>query len=416
MYQNIFPNPATEALYREGLLGAHFDCFLNWMQARGYSRVTMRCHIQRVTYFGRYLQRRGIGSVHDLGGARGQKLLIDYQRYWKAKGYHNRNSGLRLYIRALEEAGALKAPPPKTSPLFYETKLYVTFLENQKGLSESTIRRHIHYIQEFLGFLGCQKDACTIPGFGITELDNFIKHVGPRLRRSSQQLVAGALRSFVRFLYQSGKISRDLSCLITSPRCYKLESLPRVLNWDEVEQILHSVDTSAGSGARAYAILRLLTTYGLRAGEAAHLKLEDIDWRRETLHIARQKTGRELVLPLIPQVAEALIEYLKRGRPSSKYREIFLLTRAPWTPVNSENIAYVVRRQICLAGLAPSRQGSHIIRHSFATHLMRQGATLKEIGDMLGHKTPESTHVYTKTATDNLREVALEVPGVPDEK
>ncbi len=415
MHQKIYSKPEAEAMHREGLLGDHFDCLLTWLDGQGYSLETMRCRILRVTHFGRYLEQKGVRSIHELEGAPGQKLLSDYQRYWKAKGHYHRNSDLRFYIRALEEAGVLKASPPTDSPMSHEIQTYVTFLRDQKGLSESTILSHVRCIEKFLEFLDCQKYAHTIPGFGITEVDNFIKHVGTRLRRTSQKSVAGILRSFVRFLYQSGEISRNLSYLITSPRCYQLEALPRLLNWDEVEQILQSVDVSVGSGVRAYAILTLLATYGLRAGEVAHLRLEDIDWRRESIHIARRKNGRDLRLPLVPQAAEAVIGYLKRRRPSSNYREVFLLTRAPWTPLDRQHIAYVVRRQIHLTGLAPSRHGAHIIRHSFATHLHCKGASLKEIGDMLGHKNPQSTRVYTKTAIDNLREAALEVPEVPDE-
>jgi site-specific recombinase XerD len=412
----IFPNAEIEAKHRNGLFGVHLDCFLNWMEEHGYSRKTMRSYACQVARLGRYLKKRGIRSIHELEEEPGQKLLISYQRYWKARGCYHRNFGPRLYFRALEDAGVFRASPPKNSHLFHETRLYAAFLENQKGLSESTVLRHIRYTEKFLEFIGCQKDVRTIPGFGIAELDNFIKQEGIRLGRTSQQLVAATLRSFVSFLYQSGKIGTDLSYFITSPRCYKLESLPRPLSWDDVGRLLRSVDLSTGSGVRACAILTLLISYGLRSGEVAHLRLEDIDWRRETIHIARQKTGRDLWLPLIPQAAEALIRYLKRGRPSSKYREVFLLARAPWTPINSQNIGQVVRRQIHLAGLTPSSQGAHIIRHSFATHLHRKGASLKEVGDMLGHRTPQSTHVYTKTATDHLRDVALEVPEVPDEK
>ncbi len=318
MCQNIFPNPEIETKHRKGLFGIHLDCFLNWMEKHGYSRKTTRSYACQVARLGRYLKEKGICSISELEEEPGQKLLISYQRYWKARGCYHRNFGSRLYFLALEEAGIFRASPPKDSHLFHEIRLYVTFLENQKGLSESTIRRHTRCIEKFLEFLGCQKDACTtIPGFGIAELDNFIKQEGIRQRRASQQLVAGALRSFVRFLYQSGKIGTDLSHLITSPRCYKLESLPRLLSWDDVERILQSVDLSTGSGTRVYAILTLLTTYGLRAGEVARLKLEDVDWRREIIHIARQKTGRDLWLPLIPQVAEAIIGHLKRGRPSS---------------------------------------------------------------------------------------------------
>jgi site-specific recombinase XerD len=398
------------------LFGDHLDCFLNWMEMHGYSWKTTKSYVCQVARLGRYLKKKGICSIGELEEEPGRKLLIDYKRYWKTRGCYHRNFGPRLYFLALEEAGVLSISPPKDSHLFHETKLYAAFLDSQKGLSESTILRHIRFTEKFLKFLGCQKDALTIPGFGIADLDNFIKHEGIRLGRTSQQLVAATLRGFVSFLYQSGKIGTDLSYFITSPRCYKLESLPRPLSWDDVGRLLQSVDLSTKSGARDCAILTLLISYGLRSGEVARLRLEDIDWRKETIHIARQKNGRDLWLPLIPQVAEALIRYLKHGRPSSKYREIFLLARAPWTPITGQDIGEVVRRKIQLTGLTPSSQGAHILRHSFATHLHRKGASLKEVGDMLGHKTPQSTHVYTKTATDHLRDVALEVPEVPDEK
>ena len=173
-----------------------------------------------------------------------------------------------------------------------------------------------------------------------------------------------------------------------------------------------SVDLSTKAGPQHYAILQLLTTYGLRAGEIAQLRLDNIDWRKETIHIAPGKTGKDLWLPLTAGVGKAILRYLKDRRPPSKYREIFLLTCAPWTPLKSGNIGYVVNRHIKLAGLNLPRGGPHLLRHSFATRLVRAGASLKEIGDLLGHRDPESTHTYTKTATERLREVALEMPEI----
>lgn len=185
-----------------------------------------------------------------------------------------------------------------------------------------------------------------------------------------------------------------------------------MLTWSEVQKILDSVDRSVKTGLQHYAVLILLATYGLRAGEVTHLKLEDINWREDTIHIPSRKMGKDLWLPLTPQVGKAILEYLKHGRPPSKYHNVFLLTRAPWTPLDRNNIAYVVNRHIQLAGLKPPRHGAHLLRHSFATHLIRAGVPLKHIGDMLGHRNPESTHIYTKTATEQLRQVALEVPEV----
>ena len=310
----------------------------------------------------------------------------------------------------LEEAGVLRNSDSSNSSLFYETQRYIDFLESQRGLCEGSIGNHTRWAEKFLEFLGCQKGISSLPTFEISDVDRFVEQEAVLLRRASQQTLTRVLRSFLRFLYQSGKLTSDLSYLVTNPRHYKLETLPRVLDWDEVQKVLGSVDRSTKTGRQHYAILALLTAYGLRAGEVARLKLEDIDWRKETIYIAPGKTGQDLRLPLIPQVGKAILAYLKRGRPSSKYREIFLLTKAPWTPFDRHNISYVVDRHIQLAGLSPSRRGSHLLRHSFATNLIRKGVRLKEIGDILGHRNSESTHLYTKTAVENLREVALEVP------
>jgi integrase/recombinase XerD len=342
----------------------------------------------------------------------GHEILAAYQQYWKTKGHWGRNHGLGLYIRALEDAGIIRRLAFNRCPLFPDTEQYISFLKSQKGLSKSTINYHTYWVQKFLQFLGLKIDGSLIPPFGIGDIDNFISQEGIHLKRTTQQILAYVLRGFTRFLYQSGRLSSDLSCLIASPRCYQMESLPQVLSWDEVNKVLHSVDLSTKIGLQHYAVLILLTTYGLRAGEVAHLKLEDIDWRRETIHISQKKTGRNLSLPLTPQVGKAILKYLKQVRPPSGHREIFLLTCAPWTPFTSSNVAYVARKYIKRAGLKPPHQGPHIIRHSFATHLIRGGVSLKEIGDMLGHHSLESTHIYTKTATENLREVALEVPEV----
>lgn len=412
MHNKFFRYHAIEAKHRGGLLGAYFDCFLARMQKHGYSKRTMRSYTQCVIQFGKYLHRRGIRSIDQLEGVVGQKLLVAYQHYRKDRGYWNGNSALRFYIRTLEEDGVLKSSAPRNSSLFHESKEYLNFLKDQRGFSEGTIQGHIYWVEKFLEFLKCQRDTSCLPSFGIADVDRFIEREAIRLQRTTKRLPIGHLRSFLRFLHQSEKITTDLSCLITPARCYKLESLPHVLNWGEVQKILDSVDLSMKTGLRDYAILVLLSTYGLRAGEVAQLKLEDIDWRKETIHITPRKMGKDLWLPLTPQVGKAILEYLKRGRPPSRYRKIFFLTRAPWTPVNKQNISYVVNRHIQLAGLNPPRHGAHLLRHSFATRLIRGGASLKEIGDMLGHQSPESTHIYTKTATEQLREVALEIPEV----
>jgi integrase len=163
-------------------------------------------------------------------------------------------------------------------------------------------------------------------------------------------------------------------------------------------------------GLRDYAILQLLASYGLRAGEVSRLRLDDIDWHAETLHIRHSKTGAHSLLPLLETVGEALVEYLRHGRPETDVREIFVRTRAPYVPM--VRIYSVVRQRIEAAGIMLSgKRGPHIFRHARAVSLLRASVPRKVIGDVLGHRSTESTVPYLKLATEDLRAIALEIPG-----
>lgn len=163
-------------------------------------------------------------------------------------------------------------------------------------------------------------------------------------------------------------------------------------------------------GLRDYAILLLLSTYGLRVGEITHLRLDDIDWRAETLRIRHSKTGAHSLLPLMEPVGEALFNYLRRGRPKTDVREIFIRARAPYRPLLG--IYSEVRRRLEAAGVKPcGKRGPHIFRHARAVSLLRASVPRKVIGDLLGHRSTEATIPYLKLATEDLRAIALEIPG-----
>jgi integrase len=164
---------------------------------------------------------------------------------------------------------------------------------------------------------------------------------------------------------------------------------------------------------RDYAILLLLATYGLRAGEIVQLRLDDVDWRADRFSVRHTKTGFQSVLPLVPAVGDALLAYLRRGRPVTDAREIFVHTKAPYRPFSRGSSLYLlVRLRLEAAGVSPAgKRGPHTFRHARAVSLLRASASTKTIGDLLGHRSAESTRPYLKLATDDLREVALEIPG-----
>jgi integrase len=182
----------------------------------------------------------------------------------------------------------------------------------------------------------------------------------------------------------------------------------------EVEAMLAEARADRSAiGRRDYAILLLLATYGLRAGEIVRLRLEDIDWRRERFQITQSKTGRVAQLPLTVPVGEAILDYLRYGRPASDRRAVFLRQRAPFTPFKSGTcLSAVVSRRVSRCGLHPAgRRGAHAFRYARAVGLLRAAVPLKAISDLLGHSSPSSTETYLKLATDDLREVGLELPA-----
>jgi integrase/recombinase XerD len=233
----------------------------------------------------------------------------------------------------------------------------------------------------------------------------------PGLRRRSLKDVAERLRSLMRHLHRTGHTTIDLAPQIIGPVLYAYEGIPSALNLDQIAAVLEAAGKDLSPmGLRDYAILQLLATYGLRAGEVSRLRLDDIDWRAEILHICHSKTGAYSLLPLLEPVGEALINYLRHGRPDTDVREIFVRTRAPYVPV--VRIGSEVRRRIEAAGVRPSgKRGPHIFRHSRAVSLLRAAVPQKVIGDVLGHRSTEATIPYLKLATEDLRAIALEIPG-----
>jgi integrase/recombinase XerD len=233
----------------------------------------------------------------------------------------------------------------------------------------------------------------------------------PGLTRRSLKDVAERLRSLLRHLHRTGHTATDLTPHVIAPLLYAYEGIPSALSPDQIATVLESASKDQSPlGLRDYAMLQLLAVYGLRSGEVSRLRLEDVDWRGSILHIRHSKTGARSVLPLLDSVGDALIDYLRHGRPETDVREIFVRTRAPYVPM--VRIYSEVRRRMEAAGIELSgKRGPHIFRHARAVSLLRAKVPRKVIGDVLGHRSTESTTPYLKLATEDLRAIALEIPG-----
>jgi len=202
-----------------------------------------------------------------------------------------------------------------------------------------------------------------------------------------------------------------LDTQIDTPRLYREERLPRALPWETVRALLCSVNRSTPVGLRDYAMLLLIATYGLRTSEVVGLTLEAIEWRAKRLRVHQCKTAAPLWLPLTDAVGDSLTEYLRNGRPSVPYREVFVRHRTPPGVLMGSGVTNAFQAWARRSGLEIPFHGPHCLRHSYAVHLLRQGVSLKTIGDVLGHRSPESTCVYLRLSVEDLRGVALGLPA-----
>jgi site-specific recombinase XerD len=311
-------------------------------------------------------------------------------------------------------------PPPPPPPTTRQGQLcrelregFRRWVTETRGLSELTFDKDWGTAGRFLEWLGDRVDPASLGRLAPGDLDAFLAWRTPGLRRATRTGVCQGLRSFLRYLHAVGVIERDLSRCVTSPPRYWNEDIPSTFTDAQVKAVLASArEDRTAAGRRDYAILLLLATYGLRAGEITRLRLEDIDWRRERFRITQSKTGRSSQLPLMAPVGEAILDYLRHGRPKIKHRQVFLLAKAPYHPfARGSCLTSIVYRHLQRAGITVAgKHGPHAFRYARAVSLLRGAVPLKAITDLLGHSSSSSTDVYLKLATDDLRDVGLELP------
>jgi integrase/recombinase XerD len=269
---------------------------------------------------------------------------------------------------------------------------------------------HVDSIQRS-GFSGTWAKRGSRKTIHRCHLESYITRTGKRLCRRSLQHEVSALRVFLRFLAMDRRVPAGLDSQIDTPRLYRLEQLPRALPWKTVSALLRSIDRTSAMGLRDYAMFLLIATYGLRISEVVAITVDDIHWRQSRLRIHQSKTSSPLELPLTNEVSTALVKHLKRTPPPPPYRRIFLRMRAPIGILKRTAVTDAFQAVVQKSGLSIPFQGPHCMRHSLATHLLKNGTPLKTIGDILGHRSPASTSAYLRLATGDLREVSLPVPG-----
>ncbi len=392
------------------------------LTADGYSRHTIRAYISTIRAFHRDLDKRGIAldmvdSSHV--SAYLQRRLAHYKavhhraprsvRRWRSQNH----GGIQYYLRAaLPDWPRLPAPQNPREEVDRQTLTeYRERLAATTDFATSTVEELIYEADRFL--VWSRTNKTTTEDIDLPEVDDYVKFRARTIRRSTCKTVTKRVAHFLSFLYQVGRLRENLGPRMVSPTMYQHESIPSIIEPADIATVLRETrrDKSV-KGRRDYAILQLLATYGMRAGEVARLQLQDLDWHAETLTVTHTKTRSRTILPLMPPVAVALIAYLRHGRPRVPCRTLFLRVNAPFRGLSEgHGIQAPVCERLAAAGIRPpGKRGPHIFRHARAVSLLRARVPSKAIADILGHRSPRSTDQYLKLQTEDLRAIALPVP------
>jgi integrase/recombinase XerD len=409
MLDDRFPRAAGH--YRSlPLLGPHVDDFVRWLAARRYREKTLYCMMPALPRIDRWLRKHGVKQLAEIDAA----IL---KQCWEAflRRTCQASAVVRVLGQYLAAQGVLRTGPQQ--PLTPSQRLateYARHLETARGFAPSTIVSHARSATRFLEHVGYDADPARLETLAGVDIEAFVRERGPQLQRTSLQQLIAQLRGFLRFMTTRVAALSALATSIDTPRIYSQEQLPRALSWETVHALLQSIDRRAACGMRDYAMIFLMATYGLRGGEIATLTLDDIHWRQRQLWVPQEKTRSRLVLPLTDRAGAVLLDYLRAARPSGMpCRHVFVSSRAPIGPLTRAAVTAAFARRARRSGLKIPFAGAHCLRHSYAVHLLRTGMSLKLIGDLLGHHSADSTCVYLRLATEDLRQVPLAVPQPP---
>ena len=414
MLDRYFVMPGTIDHIRASWIAALVEQYVLWMAERGFSARTVCRRVPIVLRFGDFAHDHGAMSLTELpshvdafvSGWLNERASGKSEARRRSLAKEVRGPVEQMLGIVLTDVDGRGRPRRPENPFHEQAPGFFAHLRTERGLRETSLRHYSHYLRQFAKYL--QKiDLTRLESLSPPVLSSFVMEQQPAFARNSVRNACGVLRVFLRFLHRQGILGKDLSGAVEPPQTYRLAKIPRSIEWDEVRRMLESVDRRTPVGRRDYAILLLLVTYGLRAREVAALKLDDVDWKNDRLKIPERKADHSTVYPLSPVVGEALIDYLRNGRPETTDRHLFFRVIAPHAPLTFSAVSGCASRYLRRAGIAVSRPGSHTLRHTCVQRLVDAQFSLKLIGDYVGHRSPASTEIYAKVDIENLREVAL---------
>lgn len=397
--------PKLLAQLHNGSLGNYIDLVATRFIDERFSRTYVITGLTTIGVFGQWLDRSGL-AVRDIDERLIDRFLCDGSipvRFY-ARG------ALRKLLAILRERGDAPPAPVVVGPNAELERDFEQHLVTERGLAARTVEHYLEAARTFLAVIAKNQafDSRTLTPADILR---FVRRTATSRAPASMQQLCTGLRAFLRYLQLCGLVTTDLARVMPRIAHWRLATLPKFLTRDQVQQVLASCNRNAAIGGRDYAVLMLLARLGLRANEIAALRLDDIDWRLGQLTVRNKGRGPE-PMPLPQDVGEALAAYLHDGRPITSSRAVFVRHMAPHTALmDSRAVISIVVRIMRRAGINAPSKGTHIFRHTLATQMLREGASLAEIGRVLRHRDEDTTRIYAKVDLTRLRTLAMRWPG-----
>ena len=392
-----------------GPLAPHLASFAALLAQQRYCRVTGWNKLRLVAALSQWMVQTKL-PLKDLNERRVAKFLG-----WRWRHYVYRSGDKCTPALLLQHLRQLDVIPPPTpvplTPIDVMERTYGQYLRQERSFMSGSVGQYLTVARRFL-WHRFRDGKIRLNELHTKDVSDFILKDSSIRGRRSAQLMTSVLRSFLNYLFQESKTAANLAAAIPATAGGRLSELPRYLEAAEVEKLLRACDRRHKVGRRDYAVLVLLARLGLRASEVTNLELDDIDWTAGEL-VIHGKGNRVDRMPLLQEVGKAVADYLKRGRPRCSTRRVFVQCKAPYAGFSSPPniVSSIVKRALARAGLNPINHGAHLLRHSLATNLLRSGASLTQIGQVLRHQQMSSTEIYAKVDVNALRALAQPWPG-----
>lgn len=408
MLERYVSSPVTRHRLQSGPFGEYADRFAEWLSRRGYRPRTVEDRLRALASWTEWMHARGLSLRDALSGL--TACQVEFERGPRVRGYRRvtRESltAARVFIRCLQEAGVLAPPKPAPSPTdrwpLLET--FRSWMRRHRGMTDTTLDVYLGILGELVDRLGDDPASYTAGALRAWVLERARPHGIERAKT-----IVVAVRAFLRFLGATGQCPPGREHALPGFRSWQLSSVPRFLGPEDVERVIRSCVGHVHE-LRDRAVILLLARLALRAGEVAGLTFADLDWANGRIAVCG-KSRRQEWLPLPQDVGTALLRYLRRGRPPLESPQVFTTVVAPYGPLSRAAVTHIVRSALSRAGIAAPITGAHVLRHSAATAMLRQGASLASVGAVLRHRSLRTTARYAKVDVTLLSEITQPWPG-----